>query len=499
MVINHSKSGIGLRPDGTRKGPGFMGALQRPDGGVSTELSIGVEWDGQEHLIPALVPTLTPEERGSLLAGNDPTDEIVQKAVRHAQSRMAKGKSPFQEKADAAQTPTTNKTDFARPLSYEKKESNMAAYRGLQRAPAGSEALRIEEGRPIRKFTNDPRRGEDWERIDQQPDYISSAQQERGISDLEPYGFKVDDPMEFNPEIAARESIKKDLPELYKQAFGANVNVNQLSEWQQSEFQKKLNELYKRRLNGARNDQRLAMLRSKKSDTPPWGYKAEYTALKDRTKQLAEMLQTNEIQLDPAKSALVKAKITEIEKRMADLRRPYGGDFGVPGGALELPRPEDTTESKESETEDKESVLSRIGKAIKEVAAGIAYEHGGGIKKNQPKNTQPLTVPGVDAPLSDKEKAEAENAATQSNGDLVAFLNALQIGPDNWIALGRMAKYIGGPIWESYLKLYNDSMAQPNADKDYTVGGPLQKMPKYVPARKNPSRAPTIYGSAPRG
>ena len=85
------------RPDGTPKGPGFFGSLKRPDGNVSTEISIGVGIDGIETLIPALVPSLTPEEIQSLLQGDEPSKEIVDKAVEHAMQRKAEGKSIFAE------------------------------------------------------------------------------------------------------------------------------------------------------------------------------------------------------------------------------------------------------------------------------------------------------------------------------------------------------------------------------------------------------------------
>ncbi len=88
---------FGLREDGTQKGNGFLGVLKRPDGKVSTELSIGVEFDGKERLIPSLVPTLTEKEIKYLLSGGKPTKAIIQKAVRHARKRMAEGKSPFLE------------------------------------------------------------------------------------------------------------------------------------------------------------------------------------------------------------------------------------------------------------------------------------------------------------------------------------------------------------------------------------------------------------------
>jgi hypothetical protein len=96
------------RSDGTLKGPGFLGVLKRPDGNVSTELSIGVGLDGQETQIPTLVPTLTPEEVEWLL--NMPPDfpasqipeEIQDKAVAHAIDRIRQGVSPFLEPLPAA-------------------------------------------------------------------------------------------------------------------------------------------------------------------------------------------------------------------------------------------------------------------------------------------------------------------------------------------------------------------------------------------------------------
>lgn len=97
----------GNRADGTPKGNGFLGPLQTKDGRVSTEISIGVQIDGKEVEIPTLVPGLTKKEIDSLLAGERPSDAIVDKAVEHAKKRMAAGKSPF---ADASESPTTAPT-----------------------------------------------------------------------------------------------------------------------------------------------------------------------------------------------------------------------------------------------------------------------------------------------------------------------------------------------------------------------------------------------------
>lgn len=93
-------SSFGLRADGTPKGNGFLGVLNRPDGSVSSEISIGVNIDGKEVEIPTLVPTLTAAEKQWLLS-NDIRDPkkippaIIQKAVDFATPRIKAGKSPF--------------------------------------------------------------------------------------------------------------------------------------------------------------------------------------------------------------------------------------------------------------------------------------------------------------------------------------------------------------------------------------------------------------------
>lgn len=99
----------GLRPDGTKKGTGFLGALKTKDGHDMTEFSIGVEMDGKEVLIPTLVPTLTQDEINSLLSGNDVTPDIVNKAYDHALMRMRSGKSPF---ASATESPMSGVPAF---------------------------------------------------------------------------------------------------------------------------------------------------------------------------------------------------------------------------------------------------------------------------------------------------------------------------------------------------------------------------------------------------
>jgi hypothetical protein len=91
-----------FRPDGTKKGSGFLGGMKRLDDptGVSSEISIGVDWGSGEKLIPTMVPTLDSNEINYLLS--TPEDKIFesnpelgkkieQKAVRFAKERESQG------------------------------------------------------------------------------------------------------------------------------------------------------------------------------------------------------------------------------------------------------------------------------------------------------------------------------------------------------------------------------------------------------------------------
>lgn len=96
-----------LRPDGSRKGTGWLGTLplKYPDGktGVASEYSIqsdAVQVNGQRIDFPSLVPTLTQEEiatmTGDVIPNKKPVPEgITQKAINHANEQLASGKSVF--------------------------------------------------------------------------------------------------------------------------------------------------------------------------------------------------------------------------------------------------------------------------------------------------------------------------------------------------------------------------------------------------------------------
>lgn len=93
----------GKRPDGSDKGNGFLGVLQRPDGGVSTEISVGMEIGGKETDIPLLVPTLTRPEIDGILALDEGDPEffkklppgVLDKARAFAEQRIAAGLPVF--------------------------------------------------------------------------------------------------------------------------------------------------------------------------------------------------------------------------------------------------------------------------------------------------------------------------------------------------------------------------------------------------------------------
>lgn len=91
------------RDDGQLKDDvGFLGGLRSAvDSRRMTEVSIGVEIDGQEMQIPTMVPTLTKAEINKLrnidYEGNPDAipESIKKKAVEHAKERLAQGLSPF--------------------------------------------------------------------------------------------------------------------------------------------------------------------------------------------------------------------------------------------------------------------------------------------------------------------------------------------------------------------------------------------------------------------
>jgi len=94
----------GKRPDGTDKGSGWLGELRLPGGGVATEYTMQSDAvkgpDGKRVDFPTLVPTLTRGEIDMMVNDIIPNQKeipepIIQKAIDHAKSKIASGRSVF--------------------------------------------------------------------------------------------------------------------------------------------------------------------------------------------------------------------------------------------------------------------------------------------------------------------------------------------------------------------------------------------------------------------
>ncbi len=94
-----------LRPDGTKKGLGWLGPLKRPDGRMSTEITFDVHLDGKKVYMPLMVPTLTKQELDAILQLDEKDPDffkklppgVEDKAVEHAIQRLRQGLSPFKD------------------------------------------------------------------------------------------------------------------------------------------------------------------------------------------------------------------------------------------------------------------------------------------------------------------------------------------------------------------------------------------------------------------
>ena len=102
-VAMGKQTDYGNRPDGSKKGTGFLGELKLPSGDIATEYSVqsdAVKVKGKRVDFPTLVPTLTKEEVALMvndIIPNDkePPESIMQKAIKHANDRIKAGKSVF--------------------------------------------------------------------------------------------------------------------------------------------------------------------------------------------------------------------------------------------------------------------------------------------------------------------------------------------------------------------------------------------------------------------
>lgn len=83
---------------------GWLGLLERPDGGYSSELPYRVIMDGEEIDIPLLYPDMPQVQIDRVLAipldklNEGVPDSIVRGAIIHARSRIERGLSPFKDR-----------------------------------------------------------------------------------------------------------------------------------------------------------------------------------------------------------------------------------------------------------------------------------------------------------------------------------------------------------------------------------------------------------------
>ena len=111
---------FGLRPDGTKKGNGWLGVLRNSKGQAVTEYSMqseAVKVDGKRIDFPMLVPTLNNAEKDAVLAASaneqydkDAFSSAEQKAVDHARARLADGKSVWADESAESGTKQSAKS-----------------------------------------------------------------------------------------------------------------------------------------------------------------------------------------------------------------------------------------------------------------------------------------------------------------------------------------------------------------------------------------------------
>ena len=89
-----------------KKGEGFFGPLPNKQGGISTELSVQFDGFNGGAPIPLLVPTLSGSDLNHILSGGKPTQEMYQKALKHAAMRQNLGKSVWAEEGEIYPTPS---------------------------------------------------------------------------------------------------------------------------------------------------------------------------------------------------------------------------------------------------------------------------------------------------------------------------------------------------------------------------------------------------------
>lgn len=102
QMVENQKS-YGNRPDGSPKGTGWLGEIQRPDGTVMTEVTAGVNIGGKDVDIPLITPRATKGDieylKNADVKGEnfykDMPAGLMDRAVGHAVDQMKNKKSVY--------------------------------------------------------------------------------------------------------------------------------------------------------------------------------------------------------------------------------------------------------------------------------------------------------------------------------------------------------------------------------------------------------------------
>ena len=109
-----------IRPDGTKKGTGYLGVLKEAGGNDVTEYSISTDLvipGSKTNDFPTMVPTLTKAEIDTMLNDVIPNrgeipESVVRKAEAHARKRISEGKSVWATGKEAPQAAQTIEQGF---------------------------------------------------------------------------------------------------------------------------------------------------------------------------------------------------------------------------------------------------------------------------------------------------------------------------------------------------------------------------------------------------
>lgn len=93
------KADYGNRPDGSKKGEGWLGPIPMQDGsgGVMTEQTAEMDVNGKRVMFPLIHPGSTKEELNIMATGGKLPRESVIRALDHALERQKQGKSPYKD------------------------------------------------------------------------------------------------------------------------------------------------------------------------------------------------------------------------------------------------------------------------------------------------------------------------------------------------------------------------------------------------------------------